>query len=440
MGGNNCNSYHFPILRVQQAWYAEAPEPGGYLGTAPVEPGRPFLGSLPASYSHARPREFHGRRDFAPDQVYAARMSPARLALRICPAALVACGSPGAAHNLSTGPGITSVSVGSTSEDASSTSAASSTSRDSSSTSGDAAASSTSAASTGAIYDLGTGGDVGPLQPPGCKDKIDFLFVMQREQQLPATQQKLIAAFPAFIDTIQAKFAGFDVHIMVVDTEWDWGQKSCEPNGCLATNNNGCNYFEDKIIPDYPCGVYWTLDECDRTLGAGTMFNAGLDAANVPCKLDGGNRYITQDQTDLKGTFACMAEVGQAGGFRVGRATVEAVSPKLNQDGGCNAGFVRDEALLMITFVATTGDDWSEGTPQDWAGAVFAAKQGNKDAVIMLGIGGDADDPETARLLQFIKLFPHSLRGYIDAPSYGAIFAEAVTLVDEACQGFTPPG
>ena len=27
-GEHNCNQFHFPLLCVQQAWYAEAPEPG----------------------------------------------------------------------------------------------------------------------------------------------------------------------------------------------------------------------------------------------------------------------------------------------------------------------------------------------------------------------------------------------------------------------------
>jgi hypothetical protein len=286
------------------------------------------------------------------------------------------------------------------------------------------------------------GADLGTGKPPGCEDKIDFLFVMQRSSQLPETQKKIVAAFPAFIETIQEKFAGFDVHILVTDTDWQWGIQDCDPQGCAVTGNNGCKIGDKFFIPDYPCGVYSELmkDKCNITLGAGVLFNAGIDAPNVPCKLDDDRRYMDQNQSNLTATFACMAKVGTSGGGRVGRATVQAVSPELNMDGGCNAGFVRDDALLMITWVASHGDGFSEGTPKEWAEAVFAAKHGNKESVIMLGIGGVPEDPPDVPLLSFLGRFPLSVREYITAESYGPAFAKAVDLVDEACEGFTPPG
>jgi hypothetical protein len=296
--------------------------------------------------------------------------------------------------------------------------------------------------STGMLYDLGAEQDLWPAKPTGCKGKIDFLFTIQVNTATEATQQKLIEAFPAFIATIEERFAEFDVHIMVTDADQDWGIPGCDPQGCLATGNNGCE-LDDWSQPDYPCEYGETLDKCDHTLGAGTVCNAGPYAANTPCAIDDDRRYITQDQTDLAGTFTCMARVGRRGDRAVGQSIVNALSPKFNAEDGCNAGFLRDDALLMITFVAT-GDDLykvdSPGTPQDWADAVFAAKHGDQDAVVVLGIGGDANDPPSVRLLQFLAEFPHSLREYIDAPNFTEAFAEAVTLVEEVCDGFTPPG
>jgi hypothetical protein len=375
-------------------------------------------------------------------------MRPARLLVCLSGAAALTCGGgpPGGFSSL-TDPEITSVSAGTGEASSTSGGEASSTSGGAASSTSEGGASSASgteaaSASTTMVYDLGTDIDVGSGKPPGCDDKIDFLFVMQRTAQLPQTQDKLIAAFPAFIDTIEERFAGFDVHIMVTDTEWQWGLKACEEVGCPNTGNNGCVFDNDYAIPDYPCGVYPEImkDPCNITLGAGVIFNAGDGASNVPCAIDDDRRYITRDQTDLKGTFACMARVGQSGGNRVGRSAVEAVSPELNADGGCNAGFLRDDALLMITWVATEGDPYSEGTPQEWAEEIFAAKHGNKDSVIMLGIGGVADSPPSEPLLQFLAEFPLSLRTYITAPSYGPGFAAAVTLIDTACEGFVPPG
>ena len=51
--------------------------------------------------------------------------------------------------------------------------------------------------------------------------------------------------------------------------------------------------------------------------------------------------------------------------------------PELNGPGGCNEGFLRDDALLMVTFAANTPDIDSAGKPKLWADAVLAAKHGD---------------------------------------------------------------
>ena len=358
-------------------------------------------------------------------------------------------GGPGDGFASSMGPQITSASwesAVSSSSSAESNSTAGEPAGSTSSASSTSSANSTSA-STGTIYDLGAGSDLGSLQPPGCKDKIDFLFVMQRYGQLPEAQQKLIDAFPTFIDTIQAKFAGFDVHIMVTDSDNEWGLEDCDPVGCIDADGDGCllkGVNEDTFIPDYPCGVYseLTKDKCYTTMGAGMVFNAGVAAANTPCDVDGGRRYVTDKQSELKKTFSCMARVGHGGGSRIGEPIVAAVGPYLNADGGCNAGFLRPDALLMITTVTSVDDYVSEGTPEQWADAVVEAKNGNQNAVIVLGIGkwgADLDGCQSP-LCRFVRRFPFHKFGQISAPDYGEHFAAAVDLVDEACKAFNPPG
>ncbi|MBK8262586.1 MAG: hypothetical protein IPK80_14785 [Nannocystis sp.] len=49
------------------------------------------------------------------------------------------------------------------------------------------------------IYDVGpdtTDSDTADTKPPGCKGKIDFLFVISRHGSMKSAQEQLIAAFP----------------------------------------------------------------------------------------------------------------------------------------------------------------------------------------------------------------------------------------------------
>ncbi len=164
------------------------------------------------------------------------------------------------------------------------------------------------------ILDMGQQPDFDP-QPPGCKGKIDFLFVISRDGTMAPPQKKLLAAVPDFLATIQAQFDDFDVHIMVVDSQKAWWVDSCEDQ-CPAPCNEA---------PDYPCGVSPTV--CDTTMGAGTVYNAGPYAANVPCEL-GEHRYITKDTPDISSAFECIARVGVSGNNLMGDALARRRGPR----------------------------------------------------------------------------------------------------------------
>ena len=83
---------------------------------------------------------------------------------------------------------------------------------------------------TDPLRDLGSV-DFGDAKPAGCKGKIDFLFMISRRVTMDNIQERMIAAFPAFIETIEAKFADFDYHIMIVDSDPYWGHEGCN-NDC----------------------------------------------------------------------------------------------------------------------------------------------------------------------------------------------------------------
>ncbi|MCY0994805.1 hypothetical protein OV203_47200 [Nannocystis sp. ILAH1] len=292
-------------------------------------------------------------------------------------------------------------------------------------------------ASTGGtmlILDVGSGDDLGPLQPEGCKGKIDFLFVISRHDYMDAAQAQLADAVPKFLETIQTKFGGFDYHVMVVKGDPLWGSMDC---------NTECPgpFTYCQAMDEYPCDVVGKVAKCDTTWGAGAVFNAGENAPNKPCEILDGRRYLSQDLPDLPETFACIAQVGTDGGDLLGEALVHAVSPELNGSGGCNEGFLRDDALLVVTLVTWTADYDSEGTPAEWAQAVIDAKHGDDESVVMFGIHGGMSGGKCLkqdRVCQVAALFPYSHWTRVDESDYGPAFDEATDLVGTACSKFIP--
>jgi hypothetical protein len=307
----------------------------------------------------------------------------------------------------------------------------------------------------GPVSDLGGMPDFGDTSPVGCKGKIDFLFVISRSDNMGFRQEQLALAVPQFIDTIQSKFADFDYHIMVVTGDDWWGSDICEsvcPDLSCKIGDSCCDGGgADKVgqpccaSPDYPCDKQDLVTTCDWLWGAGEVFPAGNGgASNKPCPVEGGRRYLVKGQTDLKGTFECIARVGSSGWGALGQALAAAVQHNLNGPGGCNGGFLRDEALLMVTFVATNPDQpgtGSKGTPAEWAQAVIDAKHGDDKSVVMFNIGAQdcaPDDPDD-RLCVVTRMFPfHHLLDVLVA-DWGPGFAQAASLVETACAGFTPP-
>ncbi|MEZ4450870.1 MAG: hypothetical protein R3B09_15425 [Nannocystaceae bacterium] len=305
---------------------------------------------------------------------------------------------------------------------------------------------STSAPATSAsTFDVGSDKDLGDGTPVGCKGKIDFLFVISRAGVMYEIQSNLIEAFPKFIETIESKFDDFDYHIMVVAADDDWGHTYCTDD-CPALDckiAEPCCPFTMKDqefccpAPDYPCEYLDLVTKCDNTIGAGSVFPAGNSASNKPCPIDGGRRYMIKGQKDLSETFSCAAQIGVEGANRMGDALTAAMTYTINNPGGCNEGFLRKDALLMVTLVNPGGDDYSQGGPEYWYTAVVAAKWGDPSSVVMLNIGNILC-PATDFTCELTKKFPYHALGDGAAKDYGPDFEKATTLVQEACSAFVP--
>ncbi|MCY0987066.1 hypothetical protein OV203_08025 [Nannocystis sp. ILAH1] len=285
-----------------------------------------------------------------------------------------------------------------------------------------------------------------PPTGDGCT-KVDFLFVLDNSISMGDEQQNLANSFPGFISTIQSQVQAQDYHIMVIDTDDQdkWGEKWDKCHNKCMTDDPGDNCLT-VYFPDIICGMEPPAPEaCDQTLGAGR--NKGAGGPPIACPIDDGLRYMTQDQGDLPAAFDCVADMGATGNSneRPAQALLTALGPQ-TQAGGCHPGFLRDDAVLVVTMISDEQENGSPGTPQSWYSDLLALKGGNETAIVMLSLNGDAETAgqeciPTAKMTEFVGYFGD--RGIIDsicAPDYSPFFQEAVGVIDYACDEFVPPG
>jgi hypothetical protein len=284
----------------------------------------------------------------------------------------------------------------------------------------------------------------------GC-EKIDFLFAIDNSCSMGAHQQRLITAFPSFMQTIFDTVQAQDYQIMVVDSDADQDQyNGCDPSGCPGLIDWCGNY----------CNVQDLMTPCDYELGAGVIQPYNMGASNAICGVPDDKRYLTSslDQAQIDQLFPCMAQVGTFGsGAELPMSALSAAVT--DQAAACNAGFVRDDAVLVVTVISddypvpNTDDDASTvGSPQAWFDDVLAAKNGHQDHVVMLGVintpdaacvsgAGDPIVHPTDRFVEFVEMFgAKGITGNICNDDYNAFFEQAVALIDTTCDEFEPEG
>src|SRR5262245_58983589 len=307
-----------------------------------------------------------------------------------------------------------------------------------------------SGAGTGGATGSGGGAGVGGFNPSsgsmpvmGCM-KVDLLFVIDNSNSMAAHQQNLAKSFPGFIQTIQNTLKGQDYHIMIVDTD---AQDSCDDT-CMG----GAPFC--ALANGAKCADLGVATGCDATLGAGRVL--GLGKQKQPCgPLDGG-RFMTQNQQDLAGTFTCVATVGT-----YGQGNEQPMGALMAAVGGgaagmCNKGFLRDDALLVVTVVTdappATGAEQVNGMPAVWVSTLAAAKAGKESSISVLGLVSDGDLPGglcstesgdaklgAPKLRDWVGLFTYHVLASVCEPDYTQFFATAVKTIEDACNHFTPP-
>ncbi len=298
---------------------------------------------------------------------------------------------------------------------------------------------------TGILPDFGADG-------PDCGGKIDILFALDRhfyvEEYYDVWEASLEVALPQFVEW----FAAFDTHWMVSTPHEIWGIKECEAE-CAANDGATC---WPAGPPAYPC-AYDDLDTCDTTRGAGLTFPAGWKAANKRCEIAGGNRFISStEEPDLLAALQCITDTGWTshGGAFAERGMLEALKPTaVKVPGGCNLGFLRDDALLLVVLFSRYGGVGTSlaGPPEQWAADLLAAKNGDPSKLAVLGIvtdqslpgGGVCEELVEEDFYSDVERFlhhhtKHFVHGSICSPSYAEHFEQAMTLALGLC-GQEPP-
>jgi hypothetical protein len=198
----------------------------------------------------------------------------------------------------------------------------------------------------------------------------------------------------------------------------------------------------------------------------------GGQSSNATCSpYEGGARFMTQDEPDLNAKFGCAAQVGIQGDGdeKPFDATRAALSPAMNGAGGCNEGFLREDALLVLVIITDEEDDLetggfnpgmgSAGNPPDWYTDIVATKFDIETNMVVLSIIGHAEPAGTnvvestcadfdgingaedaLRTVEFTKMFTHWFIGDVCANNYDEIFMRAISVIEDACNDFDPPG
>jgi hypothetical protein len=217
-------------------------------------------------------------------------------------------------------------------------------------------------------------------------------------------QSNVTKNFNTFIDGIENQCAAKDFHIGVVATGTNKNPTDCQGAGDLILQNEG-----ERCIPE-----------------------------------DRNRTYLTHED-NIREDFTCLAKVGA---YESSENQLYAIENAVNPDNGCNAGFLRDDALLVITLI-TDEDDASDAaapgipqrTPGEWSRLVQGHLGNNANRLIMTSI---ANPTASKNIIEFNRLLLATgnildVNGYIgdvQEESYAPFFQRAVQHTNEACAQF----
>ena len=300
--------------------------------------------------------------------------------------------------------------------------------------------------------------DVGPPDEhtggsTGTSCKVDFLFVIDNSGSMWDYQQNLIASFPGFVTEVASALGSNDFHVLVTDTDpyWNYCRDFAErfsPETCLQHHAEGCLFDGVQACTSAP-------SECDDQPGAGVRFPTGYprefsDSPNLDCGLPSGRRYISAADTQgLSEEFECIASVGWHGELQEEHLGELRGAVELSHPGECNEGFIRDDAILVVTLLTDEEDQASAVSWQETRDTLVNAK-GGTEGVVMLGILPDTDACEHSdednpaffpvNLTSLVSAFPFHRIAPVCTPNYATELTKLLEEIELSCDAYEPVG
>lgn len=198
-------------------------------------------------------------------------------------------------------------------------------------------------------------------------------------------------------------------------------------------------------LEDFRVGV---LDACPTPAAYHTQGMAGQ------CSFASGQVWMESTDPDLADEFACVGDIwsgnSQCRGDSDDEQPASAAAASLESPAadGPNAGFSRDEALLVVVAI-TDEDEQPDGdaTAQEVHDRLVATK-GKVENMVFLGIGGKSScdgvygsADHASKLEQITQLFAAQGRGVFWDLCDGQLedgLTQAFEVIESACGEFTP--
>jgi hypothetical protein len=304
----------------------------------------------------------------------------------------------------------------------------------------------TSAAGTSDDGALDDGFEGTTMGGPGIRcGKVDLLFVYEPSEaentgdapEIPMLQE----AFDTLVSGLYGQVGVDDFRVMFTRSRAIHLQGACSGEACEELDN-----------PDACDGVFAAGYNGAPLPGGPEM--PGEDGIGGDCM---SGRWFASGEVDLADAFTCVSYPQLNHVYEGPDALLDALAQSIepaSAGGTCNAGFLRDDALLVVVLVGPQRNavpDTSSTTVDALVDQLVAAKHGAMQNVVVLGLVSDSDleaplcagtptDGLPAQVRELVDAFPHGKVGSVCQPDYLPFMGVVIDEIDAGCEEFVPVG